>query len=112
MGWHLVETKSDLDGAPNELSLYAVESYWTDSSSTLRRYTLRLDGFVSASAPMAGGGLVTEPIRFSGERLTLNFASSAAGGIQVELQDSTGRPLPGFTIADCPPFSAIPLSAP
>jgi len=112
VGWHLVETKSDLEGAPNELSLYAVESYWTDSSSTLRRYTLRLDGFVSASAPMAGGELVTKPIRFSGQRLTLNFASSAAGGIQVELQDSTGRPLPGFTIADCPPIFGDTLERP
>ena len=27
--WHIVETKSSLTGAPNELSLYASESYWT-----------------------------------------------------------------------------------
>ncbi len=42
-------------GAPPELSLYASESYWTGHSSALRRYTLRLDGFVSAAAPMSGG---------------------------------------------------------
>ncbi len=47
LAWHLVETKSALDAAPAELSLYATESYWTGSSSLLRRYTLRLDGFVS-----------------------------------------------------------------
>ena len=29
IGWSVVETKSALEGAPNELSLYAVENYWT-----------------------------------------------------------------------------------
>ena len=47
IGWHVVETKSALPGAPNELSLYATESYWHGTGSALRRYTLRLDGFVS-----------------------------------------------------------------
>ncbi len=102
VGWHLVETKSALEGAPNELSLYSVESYWTGNSSELRRYTLRLDGFVSVYAPMSGGELVTKPFTFSGDRLELNFASSAAGGIQVELQDLSGRPLSGFSLEDCP----------
>jgi hypothetical protein len=100
MAWHLVETKSSLEGAPNELSLYAGENYWTGTSSALRRYTLRLDGFVSVRAPMSGGELVTKPIKFAGNRLTMNFASSAAGGIEVEIQDAEGKALPGFTLAD------------
>jgi len=103
IAWHLVETKSDLEGAPNELSLYAVESYWTGNSSALRRYTLRLDGFVSVYAPMSGGELLTKPFTFTGSKLELNFASSAAGGIQVELQDESGKALPGFSLEDCPP---------
>jgi hypothetical protein len=103
LAWHVVETKSALEGAPNELSLYASESYWTGDSSALRRYTLRLDGFVSASAPMAGGELVTRPIQFQGKRLLVNFASSAAGDLRVEFQDAAGQPLPGFTLDDCPP---------
>ncbi len=101
IAWHLVETKSPLPGAPNELSLYATESYWTGNSSQLRRYTLRLDGFVSIHAPMSGGGLVTKPLTFAGNNLTMNFATSAAGGIRVELQDPDGKPLPGFTLEDC-----------
>jgi hypothetical protein len=101
IAWHVVETKSALAGAPNELSLYAVESYWTGNSSALRRYTLRLDGFVSAAAPMSGGELVTRPITFAGQRLSLNFSSSAAGGVRVEIQDTAGKPLPGFAAADC-----------
>lgn len=104
IAWHPVETKSALPGAPNELSLYATESYWTGNSSALRRYTLRLDGFVSIEAPLTGGELVTRPLTFTGKQLTLNFASSAAGGLQVELQDAAGLPLPGFTLDDCPPI--------
>ena len=103
IAWHLVETRSSLPSAPNELSLYASENYWTGNSSALRRYTLRLDGFVSASAPMAGGQLVTRAFRFDGSSLSLNLSTSAAGGIRVEIQDSSGRPLPGFALGDCPP---------
>jgi hypothetical protein len=103
LAWHLVETKSALDGAPNELSLYATESYWTDKSSQLRRYTLRLDGFVSVQAPMSGGEVITKPLTFAGDRLTMNFATSAAGDVRVEIQDAAGKPVPGFALDDCPP---------
>jgi len=104
LAWHVVETKSSLPGAPNELSLYAVESYWTKPGSALRRYTLRLDGFVSVRAPMTGGELVTKPVRFTGEALKLNFATSAAGSVRVEIQDEAGKPLPGFALSDCAPL--------
>lgn len=100
IAWHPVETKSALEGAPNELSFYATESYWTGRSSELRRYTLRLDGFVSIHAPMSGGEMITKPFTFSGKTLTMNFASSAAGGIRVEIQDALGQAVPGFTLAD------------
>ena len=104
LAWHVVETESALSGAPNELSLYAVESYWTEPGSALRRYTLRLDGFVSVRAPMSGGELVTKPIRFQGSQLALNFATSAAGSVRVEVQSEAGAPLPGFALADCGPL--------
>lgn len=110
IAWHLVETKSALAGAPDELSLYASESYWTGHSSALRRYTLRADGFVSVNASMIGGELVTKPVTFAGDTLCLNFSSSAAGGVQVELQDPTGRPLPGYMLDDCPPLFGDALS--
>ena len=101
IAWHVVETQSALDGAPNELSLYAGESYWTGDSSELRRYTMRIDGFVSVRAPYSGGEVITKVLTFTGSKLTLNFASSAAGGIRVELQRSDGQPIPGFTLDDC-----------
>jgi hypothetical protein len=96
-----VETPADLDGAPPELSLYATESYWTGTSSALRRYTLRPDGFVSVNAPMRGGELVTKPLTFEGKRLLLNVSTSAAGSVRVEVQGPDGKPLPGFSLSDC-----------
>jgi len=101
LAWHMVETASGLDGgAPDELSFYAVESYWTGRSSTLRRHTLRLDGFVSVNAPSQSGEMLTRPVRFAGTVLKLNFSSSAAGGILVEIQDEAGRAIPGFSLQD------------
>jgi hypothetical protein len=102
IAWQLVETKSALEGAPDELSLYATESYWTGNSSALRRYTLRKDGFVSLNAPMKGGELVTKPVTVSGKNLSLNFSTSAAGSVQVEIQDEEGLPCVGYDETDCP----------
>jgi hypothetical protein len=103
IAWHAVETKSSLPGAPNELSLYASEGSWHGQGNAIRRYTLRLDGFVSISAPLNGGQLITKPLIFQGDQLTINFATSAAGEIRVEIQDSDGQPLPRFTLDDCEP---------
>ena len=100
IAWHLVETAATLPGAPNELSLYATEGYWHGEGGTLRRYTLRLDGFVSIYAPMKGGDFRSRPLTFSGSKLTLNFATSAAGSVRVEIQDIDGKPLEGFKLAD------------
>lgn len=102
IAWHAVETASALAGAPNELSLYATEGYWHGKGSQLRRYTLRLDGFVSASAPWKGGRLLTRSLTFDGESLEVNFSTSAAGSLRVELQDTDGKPIEGFSLADCP----------
>ena len=101
LAWGMVETDSDQPGGAKELSFYATEHYWRGESTTLRRDTLRMDGFVSMNAPMAGGELVTKPLVFAGSRLSLNISSSAAGGAQVEIQDAEGRVVPGFAIEDC-----------
>ncbi len=102
IAWHVVETAADMENAPNELSLYATESYWTGNSSLLRRFTLRMDGFVSVNAPLSGGELITKPILFAGRKLALNFATSAAGAIRIEIQDADGNPLDGFRLEEAP----------
>ena len=46
--------------------------------------------------------MFTKPLTFSGRRLTINFATSAAGSVRVELQTAAGKPLDGFALGDCP----------
>jgi len=99
--WGIVETASDVEGAPNELSFYVGEGARRDGARKLRRYTLRIDGFVSMHAPASGGGFVTKPLRFSGSRLALNFSTSAAGAVGVEVQDAEGHPVEGFGLEAC-----------
>lgn len=102
IAWHAVETKSAMAGAPDELSFYSCENYWTGNSSELRRYSLRLDGFVSIQTNANGGQLISRPIQFSGSKLSLNFATSVAGSVRVELQNEAGEPISGFGLEDCP----------
>ena len=75
-----------------------------EAGGVLRRYSLRIDGFVSLHAPLAGGALLTKSLKFSGARLGLNVSTSAAGTVRVELQEDNGKPLPGFSLADCDPI--------
>ncbi len=97
----LVETPPAIPGGPNEISLYAEEQAWRDTCR-VRRFTIRLDGFVSAAAPLSGGEVVTKPLTFAGSQLFVNYATSAAGSLRVELQTADGQPIEGFTLDDSP----------
>lgn len=88
-------------GNNREMFIYRM-SHYAQPSSHMARYTLRLDGFVSVNAPYKGGELLTKPFTFAGTNLTLNFETSSAGGIRVEIQDENGKAFPGYTLADCP----------
>jgi hypothetical protein len=99
--WGLVETASALADGPPELSLYVTERTLQEFAAQIRRYTLRLDGFASAWAPLAGGGVLTPLVTFAGRRLEVNYSTSAAGSLRIELQDPNGYPIPGFSLADC-----------
>ncbi|MBT4691959.1 MAG: hypothetical protein HOB73_01285, partial [Planctomycetaceae bacterium] len=59
-------------------------------------------GFVSLSAPMQGGEVITKPFKFTGNQLELNYSTSVAGSIRVELQDTQGIPIENFKLEDCP----------
>ena len=80
-----------LPTGPQELSIYHRSG---------DRYVLRTDGFISIHTGSQEGELLTRPLRFSGAQLLLNHSTSAAGGIRVEIQDATGKPLPGFRLED------------
>ncbi|HOX58458.1 MAG TPA: hypothetical protein P5205_15585 [Candidatus Paceibacterota bacterium] len=84
-----------------DMFIYRV-SHYAQPTCHMARYVLRTDGFASVHAPFRGGELVTKPFTFSGGQLGLNFQTSAAGGLRVEIQDEAGKPLPGFALADCP----------
>jgi hypothetical protein len=79
--------------SPTEMSIYA---------TPFRRFVLRTDGFASVHAGADLGEMVTQPLRFSGRELMVNYSTSAGGSLRVEIQDIEGQPLPGSALADCP----------
>ena len=83
-----------------EMSVY-VKRHFGQPTAYIERLTLRIDGFASVWAPYRGGQMVTKPMTFSGRQLVINYATSAAGEIRVEIQDEAGNPIPGFSVGDC-----------
>ena len=75
-----------------EMSLYHVNG---------DRYTLRTDGFISVNAGADSGELLTKPLLFAGDALSVNVSTGAAGSLWVEIQDASGKALPGFGLEDC-----------
>jgi hypothetical protein len=100
VAWGILETRSEVPNTPNELSIYSVEGYKGFGGCKMRRFTVRMDGFISAQAPLSGGELLTKPITFEGSQLVINYSSSAAGSIRTELQNSDGRAIEGLDLAD------------
>lgn len=93
----LCETEAEY--GEREISLHFNEGSWRDDQARLRRYTIRLDGFVSLNAPYSGGTALTKPILFQGNKLSVNYSTSAAGSLRVELQDPEGKPIPGYELS-------------
>jgi uncharacterized repeat protein (TIGR02543 family) len=62
----------------------------------------RPNGTGSVNAGYTGGEMITKPITFTGRRLVLNYATSAAGSIRVEIQDINGTPQTGYALANFP----------
>lgn len=70
---------------PSTMS-FLVNRNYGQPTAYLRRYELRLDGFASAHAGFAGGELLSRPIVTDGTRLELNYSTSAAGSVRVEVE--------------------------
>ncbi|MFM8551977.1 MAG: InlB B-repeat-containing protein, partial [Nitrospiraceae bacterium] len=62
----------------------------------------RPNGTGSVNAGYVGGEMITKPFTFTGRRLVLNYATSAAGSIRVEIQDVNGTPITGYALANFP----------
>ncbi len=84
---------------PAEMSLYVNQNYGQPTAH-LHRYSWRTDGLAEVWAPASGGELRTVPVTFAGNRLEINFSTSAAGSIRVELQDGEGQPIPGWSLEE------------
>ena len=96
-------TRGVVQTGPAEMSVYWFEhSDHGPKEMRVRRGSLRLDGFASVNGPYAGGEMVTKPLVFAGDTLVLNYSTSAAGSIRVEIQDADGTPIPGFTLDEFP----------
>jgi len=85
---------------PAEMSFYVSRNYGQPRNH-LRRYSLRLDGFGSLQGDYQGGSVLTKAIRVSGNRLCLNYSTSASGSILVELLDASGAVIAGYAAEDC-----------
>lgn len=107
MAWGLLQ----LPGRPRELSVYATEGNRKHGSTRVRRFTYRTDGFVGVVAGASGGELLTKPLVAAGATLSINYQVAAGGSLRVEIQDVDGRPLPGFSLADCEPLTGDEIEA-
>jgi hypothetical protein len=99
----------ELPGKSGEYSVYGTEAYYTGPDSRLRRFTYRLDGFVSLRAGSKGGEAVTKPIQFTGDQLFVNGKTNSTGRLRVEIQDRSGKVIEGYSLADCQPFTGDEL---
>jgi hypothetical protein len=90
-----------LPAGPNQIQMFVARHYMQDSWH-IERMLLRTDGFASVSAPWAGGEMITNPCTFTGSALEINCRTGAPGFVRVEVQDLAGKPIPGFTLDDCP----------
>lgn len=99
-----------IETGAGEWSLYISEHY-RSADHRLRRMTVRKQGFASMHAAAQGGEFVTRPLRFDGTKLVLNYATSAAGSVQIEMQDESGKVIPGFALADMPELYGDELEA-
>lgn len=71
---------------------------------------LRWDGFVSLDADNNTGLIDTKLLRFDGEKLRVNV-NAGKGRLRAELQDDTGKPIPGFSLSDSIPITEDNISA-
>lgn len=94
----LFEVPSDLPGAFPELSMLLPFRNLKDDigGAWLYRYSIRPDGFVSRYAGYEEKTLVTKPFTFEGDNLYINFETSAAGHIYIEILDAENKPIEGY----------------
>ena len=97
----------------NYITLNVVQTSATEMSMFMyggAQYVLRLDGFISVNAGFEQGEFITKPLKFSGNKLEINYSTAGAGQIRVELLGANGKPLPGYDLDACDPIKGDAIS--
>ena len=87
----MVETPSSDSGAPNELSMLVGENHWMDIPTEIYRYVIRTDGFAALCAGWQTKTAATKPLIFDGEKMVINFSTSARGSLYITVTDEDGN---------------------
>lgn len=91
----MLATPNSLPDEDKELSIFAITGAWSGPVQ-LWRHTIRMDGFVSRSAGYEGGTVVTKPLTFTGNALSINFSTSASGAVRIRIEDENAVPIKGY----------------
>ena len=92
-----------------EMSFYVNQDY-AQTTSHLQRYSLRIDGFSSLHSGYLPGEMITKLLSFSGSSLFINFSTSAAGYVLVEILDNENNVIQNFSSDDCLPLTGNEIS--
>jgi hypothetical protein len=82
--------------SPEEMSLY-VQNNYGQPTAHLVRYAIRLDGLASIRAKYVEGKFTTKPFILESKNLFINYSTSAAGYILVEVMNHNYNVIPGFS---------------
>ena len=81
-----------------------LHNHWREGSFNLAR--LRLDGFAGYAADSgAVGSLETAPFNIEGRMCQVNADIESGGSLRMAVLDASGCPIPGYSTADCEPFT-------
>ncbi|NNE91484.1 MAG: hypothetical protein HKN23_07540 [Verrucomicrobiales bacterium] len=101
MTWGILQ----LPGKPDEISVYATESYYGPKPGRVRRFVYRTDGFVALRGGKNGGNATTKFLRTDEDQLLVNYVANKGGSLVIEALDaggnrfSTSKPLTGDSTA-------------
>lgn len=106
IGYGIIETTKDAKNCYNneELSFFVNDGYY-QKLCVLKRYTLRIDGFMymrgNYVSDIKSNYLITKTITFKGNKLFINFRSSGIGFIKIELLDHKNEVLSDYNMNEC-----------
>ena len=86
------------------------QKYWDDVKAAKRFLPsiglgkVRKEGFLSLDAGSSDADLTTRPVATTGTRLLLNASVFDSGSLRVEIQDASGKAMPGFEASACEPI--------